>query len=182
MKKQTILQVMAIVLSLWFSLPAAAQPTSFDGFTFHRVKAATNPYGEGTNSTSWNEIGGTTRVVNIPSNKRILLIARFTGSSTCRRDDGSLAGGCRVRILTDGVEMYPVAGAWSMFDQVNGSVTGSSRGIERSRMICKTSTQPTVEVKVEHAVSHAPVYFNLFNWHLTIETYEYPGSCPAGGY
>lgn len=113
-------------------------------------------------SATYTNVTGATATVDVPAGTNGLIIARFTASSIC-----GPSGGCRVRILIGGVEGSPTeVSPWDS-GVTDGSVDYEANAQDRS----KTVGAGTHTVQVQAARGSGTTFYDLDNWHLTVERF-----------
>jgi hypothetical protein len=113
-------------------------------------------------STTYTNVTGATATVDVPAGSNGLIIARFTASSIC-----GPSGGCRVRILIGGVEGSPTEVSPYDTGGSDSSTEYEGHAVDRSA----TVGPGTYTVQVQAARGTGITFFDLDNWHLTVERF-----------
>jgi hypothetical protein len=118
--------------------------------------------------TNFVDLPGARATITVPSGQKAVIVARFSGQSSCEPAQPSFLGQCFVRILIGGV-----AGAPSdkqAFDEVpeSGLDGFEAHEIERSRVGFGGLGPGTYTVQIQWATD-GNVRFNISQWHLTVE-------------
>ena len=124
------------------------------------MKVASGPHHSVT-TTDYADVTGASATATVPDGRNALIVARFGGSSICAGTSGS----CRVRILIGGVVASPEpVSPWDTRTEASSSFDYEALFMERSR----TVGPGTYAVQVQ-AARAATAFFDLDNWHLTVE-------------
>lgn len=113
-------------------------------------------------STTYTNVTGATATVDVPAGASGLIVARFTASSIC-----GPSGGCNVRILIGGVEASPaLVSPWDS-GVTDSSVDYEASALDRSRTVGAGSHT----IQVQAARGSGTTFYDLDNWHLTVERF-----------
>jgi hypothetical protein len=147
------------------AVSAALAAGTVGGKTVARVKVVVEAQPNSTSSTTFVDLPGATTTIVVPRRTRALVLARFTGESTC--DGGAPGNVCSLRMVIGAGEGGPSAGLDFAFDSdpTAGGDGPESHAAERAWAL----RAGTYTVRVQWAVTAAATTFTLDDWTLVVE-------------
>ncbi len=122
-----------------------------------------------TNSVTFVDVPRAVTTVSVPTGQRGVILARFSGSTSCHARTARITGSCAVRILINAAEAEPAVGLNFAFDSTTPgqetSVSMESHSMDRAL----TVGPGTYTVKAQWATTSPNIEFQRGAWSLTVQ-------------